>query len=1425
MVKRKQRTPKRVSELNEYVWEGRRLAVAEPEHQDVPENSGNNRKKRTKLGNSIAPVDYVLQSKLSDCLFYLKIVGLGNEISSLFLGTVILNVEASSLPQCTEFWLYVSEEQRKSFLYFEVDDKVHYYTVTQGLDIDFYSALSRKCFTLKFEEFDGEACHVRIRIYLPEPECLRLQQKKVPELQTVIGHFYQIAAPVFDDSRCMINHNVQELYDAVKQFYRDAGDPMNFNVEHEDLKPKLRPYQVQAVSWMLSRESQSPKTEAQEEVHCLYAELRLPDGKLVYYNKCLGHILLQKPVSKPPPTGGILADEMGLGKTVEILALILMNPRKDVPAIEHVKEDDDATVSCVDEISLPANNADDDDAGLSEGPVPESIRVNADAAKEVAVPRVRKPTKCKVSRTRKKTKRKKATAKNGNVAEEREERKQKRKVSQLRQLLQQWYDEVLSGIDRRPVQPAKVSVHCLCGQESPQEARVRCSACATWQHHKCVNYLMGRAERYLCPPCWQKKEPVVSGCSLIVTPNSICNQWVDEIRTHISNTDFKVLVYRGVHGVGFIQPYQLMEYDVVIVTYETLRKELNFDANGSQHKKLRHEKRFVSPPSPLSCVSWWRVCLDEAQMVEGACKAAEMVQRLPSTHRWAITGTPVQKTFQDLYGLLLFLGVDPYCEHMCWQDLLYKPYCLNDRAPLLKVMCQFMWRTQKRDVLQQMGVPEMKEEIIFLHFSPIEEFYYRCQHLSSSTEFRRKLLSTHLDTPFDSMDRQILAKILAPLVQLRQACVHPHAVRRGAVHLIGNKDTMTMEEVLESMIKKTKTDCEEELRKYISSLNGMAGIGLINEKYPETVELYRQVLRTSEEHNFLKTDSLQKIHAMHNLAEVLALHAGSVPPTLRDDKLLEEVKDLETEYISKHETLLAASLRTVKDLGSSVGEVRAGLHGSLDWWWAAALERLAAAGATQELLGLVTLELDCPPWLREKTPVATVSHHLQMWTQSVVKKRKIVLKDLKMLQAVPCLDLVNEALSCHLRVQYKNKTRLCRSCKHESLLKSYESDLFAVSKNQARHALVGEVLVLGQLNQGSWKPNFMELVLRKVLSCARLRGLDSQCIEDGNSCFRWLDLLKKEFKHLRVLWRQLHDKVSAVDELSMSKLRLRLRMEDEPLTSSAKDPHNLRSVQPDSLAKIHVIDPYQLDMYETKLYNESELSLSELKKKTGQFVYLQNLRKENTLGSQPCPICKGELKDKWNVLECGHSFCLECVTTLLNQMSRNRTLVRCPVCRELSDHRNISYVVIDDKCKQGETCEDELSVQGSYSTKVEAIVRRLLALKKQDPFVKALVFSTLAAGDSHITALLLPVHLGSKGLNLTEATHVLLTEPILNPTDELQVLGRMHRIGQTRETTVHRFLIHNTIEERIHLAMQSGVDQWTTGKVTLRKFQQLLVQS
>lgn len=61
--------------------------------------------------------------------------------------------------------------------------------------------------------------------------------------------------------------------------------------------------------------------------------------------------------------------------------------------------------------------------------------------------------------------------------------------------------------------------------------------------------------------------------------------------------------------------------------------------------------------------------------------------------------------------------------------------------------------------------------------------------------------------------------------------------------------------------------------------------------------------------------------------------------------------------------------------------------------------------------------------------------------------------------------------------------------------------------------------------------------------------------------------------------------------------------------------------------------------------------------------------------------------------------------------------------------------------------------------------------------------------DKFIQVLLLLIQHGANGLNLLEAQHVILVEPLLNPAAEAQAISRVHRVGQTRKTLVHRFLV------------------------------------
>ncbi|KAJ3199826.1 hypothetical protein HK099_002989, partial [Clydaea vesicula] len=40
-------------------------------------------------------------------------------------------------------------------------------------------------------------------------------------------------------------------------------------------------------------------------------------------------------------------------------------------------------------------------------------------------------------------------------------------------------------------------------------------------------------------------------------------------------------------------------------------------------------------------------------------------------------------------------------------------------------------------------------------------------------------------------------------------------------------------------------------------------------------------------------------------------------------------------------------------------------------------------------------------------------------------------------------------------------------------------------------------------------------------------------------------------------------------------------------------------------------------------------------------------------------------------------------------------------------------------------------------------------------------------------------------------------EPVFNVGDELQAINRVHRIGQSKETFVHRYIMKDTVEQKI----------------------------
>ena len=62
---------------------------------------------------------------------------------------------------------------------------------------------------------------------------------------------------------------------------------------------------------------------------------------------------------------------------------------------------------------------------------------------------------------------------------------------------------------------------------------------------------------------------------------------------------------------------------------------------------------------------------------------------------------------------------------------------------------------------------------------------------------------------------------------------------------------------------------------------------------------------------------------------------------------------------------------------------------------------------------------------------------------------------------------------------------------------------------------------------------------------------------------------------------------------------------------------------------------------------------------------------------------------------------------------------------------------------------------------------------------------------------MLSTRAGGLGINLATADTVVLFDSDWNPQVDLQAQDRAHRIGQTKTVRIFRFIMENTVEERI----------------------------
>ncbi|PNY27197.1 ATP-dependent helicase, partial [Tolypocladium capitatum] len=267
--------------------------------------------------------------------------------------------------------------------------------------------------------------------------------------------------------------------------------------------------------------------------------------------------------------------------------------------------------------------------------------------------------------------------------------------------------------------------------------------------------------------------------NLIIGPLSLLRQWEEEIakKTKLSHR-MSVFIYHNKKATT----EDLLKYDVVLTTYGTIAaeyKRLSKFTEENADRNIDFNDRANGFKFPLlhpNKAEFYRVILDEAQCIKNKdTKTAKACHRLRTTYRWCLTGTPMMNGVLELFSLVHFLRIKPYC---VWENfrqafgVLFgrrgdpKSVAMSRLRALLKAIMLRRKKDSKLDGKPILKLPLKTEEIVHAELSPDERGFYKQLEERSQVEFSKYLREGSIGKNYSS--------ILVLLLRMRQACCHPH---------------------------------------------------------------------------------------------------------------------------------------------------------------------------------------------------------------------------------------------------------------------------------------------------------------------------------------------------------------------------------------------------------------------------------------------------------------------------------------------------------------------------------------------------------------------------------------------------------------------------------------------------------------------------
>ncbi|EFN54350.1 hypothetical protein CHLNCDRAFT_135608 [Chlorella variabilis] len=245
--------------------------------------------------------------------------------------------------------------------------------------------------------------------------------------------------------------------------------------------------------------------------------------------------------------------------------------------------------------------------------------------------------------------------------------------------------------------------------------------------------------------------PAASGPrgTLIVCPLSVMSNWQMQLEEHTQGK-LSVCVYHGPDRDRRVA--SLSSYDVVITTYNILAQELSLQ-NG------------------VCKVDWLRVCADEAHTIKNTnTQMARAAYALRAERRWAITGTPLQNTLQDLHGITRFLRLEPLDDRALFVRTLERPIKARDPLGLKRLQVLMGTIALRRTKAQQVNgrplvaLPDKTVHQVAVQLDAASRAKYERWQAAG-----RAIVERHLE---EGTLLQNYTMVLEVLLRPRQICCH-----------------------------------------------------------------------------------------------------------------------------------------------------------------------------------------------------------------------------------------------------------------------------------------------------------------------------------------------------------------------------------------------------------------------------------------------------------------------------------------------------------------------------------------------------------------------------------------------------------------------------------------------------------------------------